>query len=74
MSSPKLEVSVAFPGMVDSIPVSYFGEEWSWVFCERMQRQSIDDNNESLCLLEAALYFVLMQTHIKNSASNHNAE
>ena len=32
MAAIEFQMSVAFPGMVDGVPVCDFGAEWAWIF------------------------------------------
>lgn len=48
MLSPKFEMTVAFPGVVDLIPVGDLCKEGSGIFCQRVERETVDDDPSNL--------------------------
>lgn len=46
MTSPELEMSVAFPGMIDGVPICDLGQEGPWVLGKRMKGETVHCQNE----------------------------
>lgn len=41
-------MSVTFPGVVELIGIGEFGEDGTWVFSQRMEEESVDDDTKDL--------------------------
>lgn len=46
--APELELSVALPGVVELVAICDLGEERTWVFGERVEEDSVNDNAKAL--------------------------
>lgn len=43
MTSPEFKVPVTLPGMVDRVPIRDLGQEWPWIFGQRVESYPIND-------------------------------
>jgi hypothetical protein len=75
MGSPELEMPVAFPCVVDAIPICDLCEEWPRILCQRMKSQAIDGNQESLLHVRNHHAPPLSEeTHIEDNGCSCRAE
>jgi hypothetical protein len=51
MAAIEFQMSVAFPCMVDRVPVCDFGEEWAWIFGQGVESEAVESKKEKLVLL-----------------------
>jgi hypothetical protein len=49
--APELELSVTLPGVVELVAICDLGEERAWVFGQRVEEDSVDDNSDALNML-----------------------
>jgi hypothetical protein len=69
-------MTVPFPRMVSLIKVGDLGEEGSWVFCQWVEPDPIDDNCSDLMRWSALskLYMNFVDTHVEKGANSEHAE
>jgi hypothetical protein len=48
MLSPEFQMAITLPGMVSLVPVGDLCKERSWIFCQWMEPESVDDDRNYL--------------------------